>query len=337
VILGGDIGGTKCNLGLFEVVDGGPRLERSQSFHSGDFSGLGEVLRAFLGSDGGHGVQAACCGVAGPVLDNRTETPNLAWAIDGEQVAREAGLPRVLLINDLVATAEGIPLLTDDQVVTLHPGAPGKAGQEGNRVLIAAGTGLGTSLLPAIDGKWVPVPSEGGHADFAPRNDDEIGLLRHLQARLGGRVSVERLVSGPGLFHLYEYLRDSGHAPESPEVRAALDRSDDPVPVIGESGLAHRCSLCSRALDLFVAGYGAAAGNLALVGTATGGVYVGGGIAPKILPRIQEGGFLRAFLDKGRFTDFLDAIPVRVILEPRTAMYGAARHLASAAGAAPQK
>jgi glucokinase len=322
VILGGDVGGTKSNLGLFEVAEGGAlRLVRSAKFANAEFPGLGVLLKAFLGDDAPR-VRAAAFGIAGPVLDNRVETTNLTWVVDGAGLARETGIPRVLLINDLVATAEGIPLLAEDEVATLHPGV---ARANGNRVLIAAGTGLGTCLLPWIEGGWLPVPSEGGHADFPPRNEDEIGLLRHLQGRLGGRVSVERVVSGPGLFRIYEYLRDAGGMPESPEVRAALDAGEDPVPVISRSGLTQRCGLCSRALDLFVESYGAVAGNLALVGTAIGGVYVGGGVAPKLLPRIQEGGFLRAFLDKGRFGDYMRDIPVRVILNQKTAMYGAAR------------
>ncbi|HYG63615.1 MAG TPA: glucokinase [Thermoanaerobaculia bacterium] len=322
MILGGDVGGTKSNLGLFEVVEGGRlHLIRTATFANAEYPGLGVLLGAFLGGDVPR-VRAAAFGIAGPVLDNRAETTNLTWVIDGPGLAKETGIPRVLLINDLVATAEGIPLLGEDEVVTLQPGA---AGAHGNRVLIAAGTGLGMSLLPWVDGRWVPVASEGGHADFAPRDADEEGLLRHLQARLGGRVSVERVVSGPGLFNIYEYLRDDAGMPELPEVRAALAAGDDPVPVISESGLTQRCGLCSRALDLFMAAYGAAAGNLALVGTATGGVYVGGGIAPKVLPRIQEGGFLQAFVDKGRFEGYVRAIPVRVILNQKTAMYGAAR------------
>lgn len=323
MILGGDVGGTKSNLGLFEVAEGGAlRLVRSATVANAEYPGLGALLGIFLGDDGPR-VRAAAFGIAGPVLDNRVETTNLTWVVDGAGLARETGIPRVLLINDLVATAEGVPLLAEDEVATLYPGAPRA---HGNRVLIAAGTGLGMCLLPWIAGEeWVPVPSEGGHADFAPRNEDEIGLLRHLQRLLGGRVSLERVVSGPGLFHIYEYLRDAAGMPESPEVRAALGAGDDPVPVIGRSGLTRRCGLCSRALDLFTEAYGAAAGNLALVGTATGGVYVGGGVAPKLLPRLLEGGFLRAFLDKGRFADFVQDIPVRVILNDKAAMYGAAR------------
>ncbi len=321
MILGGDVGGTKTNLGLFEADGGVPRLVRTATFGSEDFPGLAPMLAEFLAGEA-KSIRTACFGVAGPVLDNRTQTPNLAWDVDGPRVAAETGLPSVFLINDLVATAEGLPLLTGDQLATLHPGDPVSAG---NRVLIAAGTGLGMSLLPRVGGAWLPVASEGGHADFAPRDEEEAGLLFFLRRRLEGRVSVERVVSGPGLYNIYEYLREEGRVPGSAEVRQALERGDDPVPVIGEAGLAERCGLCARALDLFAAAYGAAAGNLALVGTATGGVYLGGGIAPKILPKLQEGGFVRAFLDKGRFAGYVERVPVRVILNDKTAMLGAAR------------
>ncbi len=321
MILGGDIGGTKTNLGLFDAAGGAARLVRTATFGSEDFPGLAPMLAEFLAGEA-KGIQAACFGVAGPVLDNRTETTNLAWDVDGPRVAAETGLPSVLLVNDLVATAEGLLLLQEDELATLHPGDPDP---DGNRVLIAAGTGLGMSLLPRVGDVWLPVASEGGHADFAPRDEEEAELLFFLRRRLGGRVSVERVVSGPGLYNLYEYLREDGRVPGNPEVQQALERGDDPVPVIGEAGLAERCGLCARALDLFAAAYGAAAGNLALVGTATGGVYLGGGIAPKILPKLQDGGFVRAFLDKGRFAGYVERVPVRVILNDKTAMLGAAR------------
>ncbi len=336
MILAGDVGGTKTNVGLFEVVDGLPRLVRAERVRSLEFPGLAALVSSFLTREPGtprEESEAACFGVPGPVLENRAITPNLAWEIDGALVAREAGLPGVLLINDLVATAEGIALLREDETVVLQAGTPDPLG---NRALIAAGTGLGMALLPRFGELWVPVPSEGGHADFAPRNEEEIGLLRYLRERFG-RVSIERVLSGPGLFNVYSFLRDVQHAPENPLVREALARGDDPARVIGEAGTAglartdrnrdqpdQRCDLCARALAIFTAVYGAAAGNLALTGTATGGIWLGGGIAPKILPRLVDGLFLQTFEAKGRFVPYLERIPVRVILNDRTAMLGAA-------------
>ncbi|HYU33385.1 MAG TPA: glucokinase [Thermoanaerobaculia bacterium] len=328
MILAGDVGGTKTNIGLFEVVQGAPRLVRTERFHSTEYPGLAALVAAFLAEHPGASIDSACFGVPGPVLENRASTANLAWEIDGGLVARETGLPRVVLINDLVATAEGIPLLREDETAVLQPGAADAPAREGNRVLLAAGTGLGMSLLPRIGDRWIPVPSEGGHADFAPRNEEEIGLLRYLRERFG-RVSVERVLSGPGLVNIYSYLRDAHHAPETPLVREALGRGDDPAKVIGQAGLAfpadRRCGLCARALEIFAGVYGAAAGNLALIGTATGGVWLGGGIAPKILPRLTDGLFLQTFVAKGRFVPFLERVAVRVILNDRTAMLGAAR------------
>ena len=366
MILAGDVGGTKVNLGLFEVAGGAaaaPRLVAAATFASRDFAGLAEVIAAFLRrppprAAAGDAVTGACFGVAGPVIDNRTSTPNLAWEIDGGAVARELALPGVRLINDLVATAEGLPLLAADELATLQEGAAapaagapeggaaadgaaaaggaaaGRAAAPGNQVLIAAGTGLGMALLPVVGGVRVTVPSEGGHADWAPRDDDEVALLLYLRRRFGEHVSAERVVSGPGLHVIYECLRDTGHAAESPAVHDAL-AAGDPARAIAEAALAGADPLCSRALDLFVAAYGAAAGNLALTGTAVGGVYIGGGIAPKILPRLGNGGFIRAFLDKGRFAGYLERIPVRVVLNDRIAMLGAARCAAATAAARP--
>jgi glucokinase len=324
LLLAGDVGGTKTNLGLFDQGGATPRLLRSGHYASPEFPGLAPMLAAFLGADGAR-VGAACFGVPGPVVANRTQTPNLAWELDGADLVRATGIPAVRLINDLVATAEGVPLLGPDDLAVLHPGALEGSG-DGNRALIAAGTGLGMALLPWIGGRHQPVASEGGHMDFAPRNAEEVALAATLGARYG-RVSVERVVSGPGLQSLYEHLRGQPEAretPETPAVAARLGAADDPSRVIAEAALAGESPLCGRALDLFAAAYGAAAGNLALVGTALGGVYLGGGIAPKILPKLQDGTFLQAFLDKGRFRSFVAAIPVRVILNDRTAMFGAA-------------
>jgi glucokinase len=331
MILAGDVGGTKTNLGLFEREGEGLRLVRSDKFHSPDFPGLSAVIHTFLGSDR-PSIEAACFGIPGPVNGNRASTPNLAWVVDGALVAADLQVNPVVLINDLVATAEGIPLLEVGELATLQEGSGEAAG---NRVLLAAGTGLGMALLPRVGERWVPVPSEGGHADYPPRTEDEIDLLRHLRERFG-RVSAERVLSGPGLFNVYGFLRDVRGMAETPQVREALGRGEEPAKVIGEAALAAGpggspggCALCSRALDLFVAAYGALAGNLALLGTATGGVYLGGGIAPKILPRLSGGTFLQAFVAKGRFVPYLEKVPVHVILNDRAALLGAARHAAS--------
>ena len=328
MILAGDIGGTKSDLGLFEVADGELRLVRSARYRSLEFPGLAAMIEAFLAAGPAtRPIEIACFGIPGPVIDNRASTLNLAWVVDGAAVAAEARVPRVVLVNDLVATAEGLPLLAADEVAVLQEGVPER---EGNRALIAAGTGLGMALIPRVGDRWAPVPSEGGHMDYAPRTEEEIGLMRYLRERFG-RVSAERVVSGPGLFNIYQYLRDIGHLPETPQVREALAAGEDPARVIGESGLPGpaSCALCSRALEMFVAAYGAAAGNLALLGTATGGVWLGGGIAPKILPRLSDGLFLQTFIAKGRFVPFLEKIPVLAVLNDRAALLGAARHAAT--------
>ncbi|HEX4960966.1 MAG TPA: glucokinase [Thermoanaerobaculia bacterium] len=333
-ILAGDVGGTKSNLGLFAVGEGGGlSLLRSAQYRSPEYPGLEAVVADFLAAGPGKGqageIQAACFGIAGPVVGNRVSTPNLAWVVDGVALAREARVPlgALELINDLVATAEGIPLLAGDETTVLQPGVPEAPGEEGNRALVAAGTGLGTAFIPRIGGRWVPVSSEGGHVDFAPRTEEEIGLLRYLRERFG-RVSVERVLSGPGLFGIYQYLRDVVKLAESPAVRERLAAGEEPAKVIGESGLAgpeSGCPVCFRALEIFVAVYGAVAGNVALLGTATGGIWLGGGIAPKILPRLTDGLFRAAFRAKGRFEPFLEKVPVHVILNDRAALLGAAR------------
>ena len=320
MILAGDVGGTKIALGLYrregDGGDAGVKRERSETFASDEFTGLAEVVRAFLRHAGSRAedVESACFGVAGPVLDNVTRTPNLAWEIDGFALAADTELPRVLLINDLVATAEGMLALPPEQLATLQAGEPDP---RGNAVLLAAGTGLGMALLPRIPvaggdtggeaGRLFPVATEGGHQDFAPRDERELALQATLAKRYG-RVSVERVVSGPGLVAIYEHLRAAGEAPEDPEVRDRIERTD-PGSAISRAALEQGDPLAAAALDLFVSAYGAAAGNLALVGFATAGVYVGGGIAPKILARLQHGPFLDSFRAKGRFRELWSACP----------------------------
>jgi glucokinase len=328
LLLAGDLGGTNLRLGLFERPAGDavggevvPRLVHRETFASADYAGLAPVVEAFLAANGvavGE-VAAACCGVAGPVLGNRTKTTNLAWEIDGDAVAAAVGLGGLTLINDLLATAEGLPALAGEQVLVLQEGRPDP---RGHAALIAAGTGLGMSILPRVGEARLALPSEGGHQGFAPRNPEEDALLAFLRRR-HGHVSVERVVSGPGLVAIYRHLREAGRAPEDPDLADRIERTD-PGDAISRAAAAGD-PLAAAALDLFVAAYGAAAGDLALVAFATGGLWVGGGIAPKIVERLAAGGFLAAFRDKGRFRDLMETIPVSLVLEPATALWGAAR------------
>ena len=318
MILAGDIGGTKTNLGLFEGAANRPLKVRGQSFASRDYPGLLPILEIFLASER-RAIQAACFGIAGPVRANRVETANLPWTVAGADIANRFRIPRVELVNDLVAMAEGIPALGPEELAAIQTGTPDP---DGNAALVAAGTGLGVAILAARDGRLVPLPSEGGHSDFAPGNDDEIALWQSLRNRFG-HVSVERVVSGPGLANIYDHLRSSG-APEPPELAAAL-AAGDRAKVIAEWGAGGRSALCARALEMFLRSYGAAAGNVALLGLATRGVYLGGGIAPKLLALLQRGDFLDGFHDKGRYRGLLETIPVSVILNAETALLGAAR------------
>lgn len=342
MILCGDIGATKTQMGLYRYRDDTLELEHSSAFTSSAYAGLTAIIEAFLAQAPAERVEIACFGVAGPVIQDRVEATNLPWQITGHKVAQEKGLARVVLINDLVAMAWGINALGEASLATVHSGdatpvdndaSPltvhsGDATSWGNAALIAAGTGLGMALLLPGQGIRLPMPSEGGHMDFAPRNDEEIGLLQFLQGRFGRHVSIERVVSGMGLRNIYEYLVAANFAAEDPALRRELQCSEAPARLISEAALAGRSRLCMKALDMFVAAYGAAAGNLALVGMAVGGVYLGGGIAPQILPKLTEGLFMEAFLDKGRFRSLLERIPVRVILKTETAMLGAAYHAA---------
>lgn len=318
MILAGDIGGTKTNLGLFEPAAGRPRKLRGRSFPSREYPGLAAILEIFLDGERGE-IQTACFGVAGPVRAQRVETANLPWTIAAADIATRFAIPRVELVNDLVAMAAGIPALEAHQFAVLQAGSPDPAG---SAALVAAGTGFGVAMLAAQGAGWAALPSEGGHSDFAPGNEEEVALWRALRQRFG-HVSVERVVSGPGLVNIYEHLRASGGGTEAPELAAALATGDQ-AKVIAEWGASGRSAVCAKALAMLLHSFGAAAGNVALLGLATRGVYLGGGIAPKLLAELRRGGFLEAFLDKGGYRELLEAIPVAVILEPETPLWGAA-------------
>jgi glucokinase len=336
LILAGDIGGTKTNIGLFDASrpssDGrdAPDLVKRSTYASREHASAFDVIERFLTEVNGRysskDVGAVCLGVAGAVTDGRAQSPNLPWTVDAREVAERLGLRDVTVINDLVATALGIPALREDEFHILRAGDAGAQPRTMMGVVLAAGTGLGIALLVPRGGEWSPMASEGGHAGFAPGTDEEIGLLRFLMRRYGEDVSVERAVSGPGLLETYRYLLELGRLQPDPTVREALEHhASDATRLISENGLSGRCTVCASALDLFVRMYGSAAGDVALTTFARGGVFLGGGIAPKILPKLSDGAFTEAFLAKGRFRSFLERVPVRVILNQETAMLGAAR------------
>jgi glucokinase len=319
-ILAGDIGGTNTRLAIIDFVKGRFNFLAEETFASREEPGLESAIRKFLSS---HpcSIKRACFGVAGPVRNGRCEATNLPWIIDTHEIARQFNIPRVDLLNDLEINANGIAALETKDFDVLNQGTHDP---QGNRAVISAGTGLGEAGLFFTDGEYRAFASEGGHADFAPRNHLEIGLLDYLLKRYP-RVSIERIISGPGLFNIYQYLRDQGRADEPGWLVNQMRHKAPPV-VITENALNGKSSLCVAAVDLFVSLYGAEAGNLALKIMATGGVYLGGGIAPKIIPKLREPVFMNAFTAKGRMKPLLQAIPVRVIINPRTALIGAARH-----------
>jgi glucokinase len=319
VILAGDIGGTKSNLGLFNLGDLRTPVNEC-SFHSKDFPGLERIIQEFLLQCApGTEISIACFGIAGPIVNEACQTPNLPWVITARAIRELLRTDAVTLINDLESTGFGVPLLRSDELLTLNPGAPPPFG---NAALIAAGTGLGEATLHWTGLRYEPVASEGGHADFAPRNDLEIDLLKYLIQRFG-HVSYERVLSGPGLFNIYSFLKDAGYAPEEPWLTEKL-KTSDPSATISQAALASQSELCSKALDMFVTIYGAEAGNLVLKAMAVTGIYVGGGIAPKIIERLRNGSFVKAFADKSRLEPILQKVPVHIILNPKTALYGAA-------------
>lgn len=319
MILAGDIGGTKTHLALFR--DRGQRLitVREEIFPSQDYASLDELIQKFIHHEESGSIQCACFGVAGPVIHNRCETTNLPWIVDAKQISQRFGIASVLLLNDLQAMAYGALYLTEEEYCVLNQG---QLDPQGNRAIIAAGTGLGETILFWNGVEYHASASEGGHADFAPRSPMEIKLLEYLWKRFP-RVSYERVLSGPGLVNIYQFLKDTGQG-EEPSWLANRLKEEDPAAVITEAALAGTAELCVKAVDLFVSLYGAEAGNLALKALTTGGVYIGGGIAPKMIKKLQDGTFMRSFTDKGRFSSLLSRIPVQVILNEETALLGAA-------------
>jgi glucokinase len=319
VILAGDIGGTKCELGLFRVDNGTPTLLREHRYATRDFASLEDVCTHFMSGDQ-EPLAFACFGVPGPIINGEASATNVHWKMVEASLSRALGGTRVRLINDLGAAAYGVIHLADSELSVLQPGTFQR--NQGNIAIIAAGTGLGEAALVLENGRHYAVASEGGHASFAPRDEEQIELYRYLHARLG-HVSVERVLSGPGLFNIYSFVREHRKTPE-PEWLTARLKKEDSSAVVSEVALAHRDPECEHALEMFVDIYGAEAGNLALKVLALGGVYVSGGIAPKILPALTGSRFTRAFIEKGRLEVMLSKIEVRVALNQATGLIGAA-------------
>jgi glucokinase len=313
VILAGDIGGTKTNLGLFDVQQGKLNRVAEKRYPSREHKGLEEIVADFVRVTGAKPT-AAGFGIAGPVVDNRVRTGNLPWVIDGATMAKQLGLERVRLLNDLEAAAFGISVMGPTDLETLHAGVDAP---QAPRVVIAAGTGLGEAILFWDGTKHIPTATEGGHADFAPQTDQQVDLWKFIKAR-SEFVSNELILSGRGFKTLHEFL--------SPGVRhpGFDDPSIDPAPEITRMALSKECPVCVAALDLWVEIYGSEAGNLVVRSVARGGVYVAGGIAVKILPVLKNGRFAAALQHKEKMTDFLAQVPIHVVLDEECPLKGAA-------------
>ena len=320
MLLAADVGGTKSLVGLFRQGADRPEQKVIREYTTLDFDSLDEILTTFLDETGTSSVDAVCVGVAGPVSGLVARLTNVPWLADASPMAeRFPGRP-VLLLNDLEAMAYSVAVLEPEELCVLQEGVPVPSG---NAALIAAGTGLGEALLHNLGGRFVPSASEGGHADFSARTPRELALVHEL-TRTHGRVDVERVVSGPGLVNLFRFTHGSSTLEAACRV---IGRDFDPAElpaIITRTALARRCEQCAEALDMFVEAYGSEAGNLALRSVATAGVYVGGGIAPKILPALESGLFMDAFRDKDPMTDLLRTLPVTVILNPAAGLLGAA-------------
>lgn len=316
-ILAGDIGGTKTRLGLFSVPKKGLRLISEKTFASGEYKNLEDILSDFVGVD--RDISSACLAIAGRVDPIISRTTNLPWIIHKISIQKKFSLSRLEIINDLLANAYGISSLDKNDFAILNGGIPKK----GNRGLISAGTGLGVAMLCWNGKEHIVAPSEGGHVEFGPRNSLEIELFRYLSKRFG-HVSYERVLSGQGIVNIYDFLKHSGRFGAEPKWLSEKISNGDPASVITSTAYLKKSRVCSMAMEMFASIYGAAAGNLALQVMAVNGIYIGGGVAPKIIWKLHDGSFMTSFASKGRFSQFMKRIPVKVILNDRAALIGAA-------------
>lgn len=322
MILAGDIGGTKVNLALYELEKDEMKMLSSQQFVSKDYEEFSQIIEEFKKSNLFLEVDALCLGIAGPIINQRCKTTNLPWDIKADDLKKQLNTKEVKLLNDLEATAYGMLYLKEDEFVSLNPKAK-KA--KGNIAVIAAGTGLGEAILFFDGNSYFPIGTEGGHSDFAATSSKQDELLCWLRKKYPEHVSYERVVSGAGIFTLYEFLLESGFAKE-PQSMRDINENDDKNAMISHCALNENDPLCLETLRLFAEIYGAEAGNLALKCMSLGGVYIGGGIAPKILPMIKSDDFLNAFFNKGRFEQMLRSLEIKVSLNEKTALLGAARY-----------
>lgn len=317
LILAGDIGGTKTNLALYSHGKTRPVVQVIESYSSRDAQDLESIVEQFVKKHPAS-IAEGCFAIAGPVIDGRCKTTNLPWDVSERRIGRRFGW-NVRLINDLVATSLGIHLLYSREVYPLNKARPRK---RSNIALVAPGTGLGTSVLVWHEGKYIPIPSEGGHVDFAPNDEAQVLLWRYM-CKHYGHVSIERIVSGPGLLNIFSFLKEIGKNKVPGWLTRDMERMD-PARAITEAAIQKKDPLCVKVLSMFSSIFGSIAGNLALTVFPTGGVYLGGGIPPKILPALADGVFMNAFANKGRFKDLLEKISVKVILNDRAAILGAA-------------
>ena len=317
-ILAGDVGGTKTNLGLFAKGKHRPIPKVLASYPSRQASGLENIVSQFL-YNYNTTVTTACFGVAGPVRNGNSKTTNLPWRVSETRLKRCFKWSQVRLINDLEATAQAIPMLSGREIMILNEKRTAKRKNVG---LVAPGTGLGMALLVWSTDKYIPVPSEGGHMDFGPNSEEETSLWHYLHRRFG-HVSAERILSGPGLFNIYSWLLESGRYKAPLWLQATIEEKDPPK-VIAEAALNKKSPIAVAAMNKFTSILGAVSGNIALAGTTAGGMYLGGGIPPKIIPYLKGGNFMKSFVGKGRFKPLLEKIPVRIILNDKAALLGAA-------------
>ncbi len=321
IVLAGDIGGTKTNLGIFRVAQQQLVCLHECRYHSADYASLEDILKQFLAlADEAYLIEYACFGVAGPIHDNTCQITNLPWFIAADTIGQQFQWPYVSLLNDLEANAWGLDALSEDDFTTLNTGQK----LAGNAAIIAAGTGLGEAGLFWDGGQHIPFASEGGHTEFSPNSEQDFLLQQFLSKKYQGHVSWERLVSGMGLVNIYDFLCSQSTVPTG----IFNDEQYDKAEVISKAALSGQDPLCQQALDWFVCLYGAEAGNQALKLLAKGGVYLGGGIAPKIITKLRSGAFMQAFCDKGRMRPLLEAMPVKVIMNDKAALYGPAIYAA---------